>query len=70
MRLRRHLADLTRLTQAGYGEIRGHQAEHLVPGQRIAISDVDSDTIEAVVLSVEGDTARIRADWTKVLPPD
>jgi hypothetical protein len=59
--------DFTRLTSAGYGTIYGSKTVGLRAGQIIAISDDEADTIEAEVLEVSGDAAKIRAHWDKVL---
>jgi hypothetical protein len=59
--------DFTRLTNAGYGTIYGTAAKDLQVGQVIAITDADADTIEAEVIEVCGEAAKIRAHWDKVL---
>ncbi len=59
--------DFTRFTSAGYGTIYGPKTEGLRVGQFIAITDDEADTIEAEVLDVCGDAAKIRAHWDKVL---
>ena len=59
--------DFTRLTSAGYGLIYGPRSEGLQVGQLIAITDDDADTIEAEVIEIRGDAAKIRAHWDKVL---
>lgn len=59
--------DFTRLTSAGYGTIYGPKTNGLRVGQIIAITDDEADTIEAEVLEVSGDTAKIHARWGTVL---
>jgi len=59
--------DFTRFTSAGYGTIYGPKTEGLRVGQLIAITDEEADTIQAEVLEVCGDAAKIRAHWDKVL---
>lgn len=59
--------DFTRLTSAGYGTIYGSKTDGLRVGQLIAITDDEADTIEAEVLEVCGDAAKIHARWGKVL---
>lgn len=59
--------DITRFTSAGYGTIYGPRTEGLTAGQLIAITDDEADTIEAEVLEVCGDAAKIRAYWDRVL---
>lgn len=59
--------DFTRLTSAGYGTIYGPKSAGLRVGQLIAITDDEADTIEAEVLELNGDAAKIHARWDRVL---
>lgn len=59
--------DFSRLISAGYGKIYGPQAEGLRAGDVVAVTDDEADTIEAEVLEVSGDAARIHARWDRVL---
>jgi len=60
--------DFTRFTAAGIGTIYGPEAAGLRVGQIIAITDDDADTIEAEVLEVRRDAAKVRARWDTAPP--
>lgn len=59
--------DLSRITSSGYGTLYGVLAAQLRPGERIAVTDEEADTLEAEVLGVTDQSAEIRVFWDKVL---
>lgn len=59
--------DLASFTGAGYGSLRVPPGVHLNPGQTIAVTDDDADTLEAEVLASTGDKAEVRVHWDRVL---
>lgn len=59
--------DLSRYTSEGFGTLFTDAAEQLSPGDTIAVTDEDADTLAAEVLEVHPDRAVIRVLWDKVL---
>lgn len=59
--------DLSRVTTSGYGTLYGAVAARLHPGEHIAVTDEEADTLEAEVLRVTNESAEIRVFWDKVL---
>lgn len=55
--------DLASFTGAGYGTVRVPDGVRLVPGQTIVLTDDEADSLEAEVLTTEGDTAQVRVRW-------
>ncbi len=55
--------DLASFTGAGYGTFRVPAGHVITPGQRVALIDDEADAVEAIVLSVDGDKAYVRAHW-------
>lgn len=59
--------DLASFTGAGYRSLRIPSGVRLAPGQTIAITDDEADTLEAEVLAVAGDKAEVRVHWGRIL---
>ena len=59
--------DFSRFTVSGIGTLYGLKACGLQPGDIIALTDTDADTIEAEVLEVREDMATVRAYWDRIL---
>lgn len=53
--------DLARFTEAGYGTIRDIDLPTVTVGERIGVTDVDADTVEAEVAAVGTDSVDVRA---------
>jgi len=59
--------DLSRFTTKGYGTLYGAAATQLRPGERIAVTDDEADTLVAEVVRVSDGSAEVRVFWDKVL---
>lgn len=62
--------DLSRFTRRGFGSVHGSTMNDLRPGERIAVTDSEADTLEAEVISVSRDTAAIRIFWDHIRMTD
>jgi hypothetical protein len=60
-------ADLARFTSNGFGTLRDPAAGSLRPGQLIAVTDDDADTLRAEVLAVRDGEVDVRVRWDEVL---
>ena len=54
-------------TSAGCGTVHGRAAEGPTAGERIAVTDLDADTVEAEVVAVRLDGADIGIHWDRIL---
>lgn len=59
--------DLASFTGAGYGRLRIRPGVHLTVGEVIAVTDDEADTLEAEVLTVNGDIAEVHVHWDRIL---
>ena len=65
--MRTFSVDMSRFTSSGLGTLHDPLAAELHPGDRIAVTDEDADTLEAEVIGVTGEAAEIKILWDKVL---
>ena len=65
--MRTFSADLSRFTSSGHGTLHDPATAQLRPGERIAVTDDEADTLEAEVIAVGNGSAEVQIFWDKVL---
>lgn len=61
--------DLASFTGAGHGSVRIPSGVGLEPGETVYLVDDDSDSVEADILSVAGDTVQVLVRWERYPVP-